>query len=62
MEASAAHRAQTTWGIVETTTPQTIKEAMGILMQTDLSTREETHNTTPQMHLAVGTTALSQWT
>ena len=62
MEASVAQCAWTTLVIAETITPWIIREAMEILMQTDLSIKEETHNTTPRTHLVAGTTGLSRWT
>ena len=62
MEASAAHCAPIIQDIAETTTPQIIRGTTETPMQTDPSIKEETHSTTPQMHLAAGTTAWSQWT
>ena len=61
MEASVAHHAQTTWDTVETTIPQTTKGTTGMPIHTGLSIKEETHSTTPRMHLVAETTALFQW-
>jgi hypothetical protein len=57
-----AHRTLITQDIVETITPQIIKGTMETPMQADPSTKEETHNITPQMHLIAGTIIQSQWT
>ena len=56
MEASMALHAPTTQDIVPTITPQITKETTEPLI------KEKTRSTTPQMHLAAGTTTLFQWT
>ena len=56
METLQAHHNHLIRDIEVMTTFQTIKDQMEILTQTDPSTKEETPNITPPMHLKAETT------
>jgi hypothetical protein len=62
MEASEARCAPITRDTEEITTSQITREKMEIPMRTDPSIKEGTRSIIPQMRLAAGTIAQSQWT